>query len=403
MTSRLFALPARWTALLPCALLLMWLGLPALAADLPEVVATVQDQPISAQELSASMRGQLLQMDMERYEAMKAQLDSLIAERLMALEAAERGMSVAELERVEVFAKTEPVTPDQVRTFYDDNKERLQRSFEELEGRIMAHLQRQSQARRRAALARELRERYPVKIALAPPRADVSADDDPFMGPPDAPVTLIEFSDFQCPYCRRVQGVLKRLMTAYHGQLKLVFRDFPLRQIHPEAQKAAEREAKAEAEGRRHSVLDGVALALPALLRAEKLQKRAARVGFDWPDAGPVFDKVLEEVAELREAAAVTKSPNAADSSVSEEVGDLLFACVNLARHLGVEPEGALRAANAKFTARFRHVEAALADSGHDAGKVGLAELDRLWEEAKRAERGRSPPATATTEPLKDE
>ena len=240
MTSRLFAIPARWLALLPCALLLMPFGAPALAADLPEVVATVHDQPISAQELSASMRGQLLQMDMERYEAMKAQLDTLVAERLIALEAAARGVSVAELERVEIFAKMEPVTPEQVRSFYDGNKERLQRPFEELEGRITAHLQRQAEFRRRAALGRELRQRYPVRIALAPPRADVSADDDPFMGPPDAPVTLIEFSDFQCPYCRRVQGVLKRLMTAYHGQLKLVFRDFPLRQIHPEAQKAAE-------------------------------------------------------------------------------------------------------------------------------------------------------------------
>ena len=157
-----------------------------------------------------------------------------------------------------------------------------------------------------------------------------------------------------------------------------------------EAQKAAERKAKAEAEGRRHSVLDGVALALPALLRADKLQRRAARVGFDWPDQGPVFDKVLEEVAELREAAAADEAPNATNSSVSEEVGDLLFACVNLARHLGVEPEAALRAANAKFTARFRHVEAALADSGREADKVGLAELDRLWEDAKRAERSSS-------------
>ncbi|MDE0050675.1 MAG: nucleoside triphosphate pyrophosphohydrolase [Rhodospirillales bacterium] len=155
-----------------------------------------------------------------------------------------------------------------------------------------------------------------------------------------------------------------------------------------EAQKAAEREAKAVAEGRRPSVLDGVALALPALLRAEKLQKRAARVGFDWPDAEPVFDKVLEEVAELREAAAATDpSSAAANSTVAEEIGDLMFACVNLARHLGVEPESALRAANAKFTARFRHVEAALADSGRSARDVGLAELDRLWEEAKRAER----------------
>ena len=173
-----------------------------------------------------------------------------------------------------------------------------------------------------------------------------------------------------------------------------------------EAQKAAEREAKAEAEGRRPSVLDGVALALPALLRAEKLQKRAARVGFDWPGPEPVFAKVLEEVAELREAAAteaasgVTKGDRAA---VAEEIGDLLFACVNLGRHLGVEPEAALRAANAKFTARFHHVEAALADSGRNAGDVGLAELDRLWEKAKQAERGPSAPGSKTANPTQEE
>ncbi len=156
-----------------------------------------------------------------------------------------------------------------------------------------------------------------------------------------------------------------------------------------EAQKAAERDARAQAEGRTPSALDGVALALPALLRAEKLQKRAARVGFDWPEAAPVFDKVLEEVAELREAAAERDS-----ATMTAELGDLLFACVNLARHLGVDPEGALRGANAMFTARFRHIEAALAASGRTADDVGLAELDRLWEDAKRAERGpaRKPP-----------
>ena len=168
-----------------------------------------------------------------------------------------------------------------------------------------------------------------------------------------------------------------------------------------EAQKAAEREAKAEAEGRRASVLDGVALALPALLRAQKLQKRAARVGFDWPGPEPVFDKVLEEVAELRDA---TGAPAARDpDAVAEEVGDLLFACVNLARHVGVDPEAALRAANAKFTARFHRIEVALAESGQSARDVGLAELDRLWEEAKRAERGPSAPDTATIDSAGDE
>ncbi len=174
-----------------------------------------------------------------------------------------------------------------------------------------------------------------------------------------------------------------------------------------EAQKAEEREAKAEAEGRRASVLDGVALALPALLRAQKLQKRAARVGFDWPGPEPVFDKVLEEVAELRDAAQAPAAGHGADASdeaaVAEEVGDLLFACVNLARHVGVDPEAALRAANAKFTARFHRIEAALAESGQSARDAGLPELDRLWEEAKQAERTQSATGTVATDPKRQE
>ena len=153
-----------------------------------------------------------------------------------------------------------------------------------------------------------------------------------------------------------------------------------------EAHKAAEREAAAAADGRRRpGALDGVALALPALLRAEKLQKRAARVGFDWPGVEPVFAQVLDEMAELRDAA----GSEAAETTVPEELGDLLFACVNLARHLGVDAEAALRAANAKFAARFRYVEAALAAAGHRADETDLAELNRLWEEAKHAEKER--------------
>ena len=170
-----------------------------------------------------------------------------------------------------------------------------------------------------------------------------------------------------------------------------------------EAQKAAEREASAAAEGRRPSVLDGVALALPALLRAEKLQKRAARVGFDWPASAPVFDKVVEEVDELRDAASSQASGSAgmAGTAVAVELGDLLFACVNLARHLGVDAEAALRGANAKFTARFHHVEAALAESGQSAEEAGPAELDRLWENAKRTER--RPSGHAAADPAKGE
>ena len=169
MTLRPFAVPARWLAWLPWAMLLIPFCLPALAADLPEVVATVHDQPISAEALRDSMRGQLLQLDMERYEAMKAQLDALVAERLIALEAAARGCEHRGIRACRNLRQMEPVTPEQVRSFYDANKERLPRSFEELEGRITVHLQRQSEVRRREALGRELRQQYPVRIALRRP------------------------------------------------------------------------------------------------------------------------------------------------------------------------------------------------------------------------------------------
>jgi ATP diphosphatase len=125
-------------------------------------------------------------------------------------------------------------------------------------------------------------------------------------------------------------------------------------------------------------VLDGVALGLPGLTRAVKLQKRAARVGFDWPSTDEVLDKVLEETRELTEA---RQSLGAA--AIEEEFGDLLFVIANLARHCEVDPEAALRAANAKFERRFRKIEDWLADSGrHPAGST-LAEMDALWNRAR--------------------
>jgi len=145
-----------------------------------------------------------------------------------------------------------------------------------------------------------------------------------------------------------------------------------------EAVKAAERAARAQA-----GVLDGVALGLPALMRAAKLQKRAARVGFDWPDAACVLDKIAEEAAELVEAA-----NGLPQEKIEEETGDLLFVMANLARHLGVDPEAALRRANAKFTRRFQAIEAALTETGRRPEDATLAEMDVLWDAAKAAEHG---------------
>ena len=142
-----------------------------------------------------------------------------------------------------------------------------------------------------------------------------------------------------------------------------------------ESVKAAERAAKAKG-----GVLDDVALGLPALMRAEKLQKRAARVGFDWPDIAMVIDKIAEEARELAEARATLPQ-----DKIAEEMGDLLFVMANLARHLKVDPEDALRRANTKFTRRFAFIEAELAKQSERPDESDLAEMDALWDSAKRA------------------
>ncbi|WP_424973695.1 nucleoside triphosphate pyrophosphohydrolase [Dinoroseobacter sp. S124A] len=140
-----------------------------------------------------------------------------------------------------------------------------------------------------------------------------------------------------------------------------------------EVQKAKERAAKAET-----GVLDGVALGLPALMRALKLQKRAGRVGFDWDDVDQVLAKFEEEAQELA-AARESGSP----AELHEEFGDLLFVAVNLGRHLDLDPEHALRDANAKFTRRFAHIQARLSEQGRSPDAASLDEMEALWQEAK--------------------
>ncbi len=145
-----------------------------------------------------------------------------------------------------------------------------------------------------------------------------------------------------------------------------------------EAQKAEERAAKGATR-----LLDDVPVGLPGLTRAVKLQKRAARVGFDWTEAREVLSKIAEEARELTEAA-----DGADPEEVEDELGDLLFVVANLARHLQVDPEAALRRANAKFTRRFNHIEETLAASGRALETAAIDELEDLWREAKEKERG---------------
>jgi ATP diphosphatase len=151
-----------------------------------------------------------------------------------------------------------------------------------------------------------------------------------------------------------------------------------------EEQKAAERAAKALKDGRQPSQLDGVSVALPGLSRAIKLQQRAARVGFDWTEPEPILAKIAEEIDEVRaEMVADPRDP----ASLEDEIGDVLFACANLARHLGVDPEAAIRGTNRKFERRFRRIEDLLRARGERPGDVSLAALETLWQQAKSEEK----------------
>ena len=147
-----------------------------------------------------------------------------------------------------------------------------------------------------------------------------------------------------------------------------------------EAHKAAERRARARQAEEQESVLEGVVLSLPALLRSVKIQRRAARFGFDWPNATEVFVKIEEEIAELRSELARNADP----ATMEDEMGDILFAVANLARKLEIDPEAALRRATAKFERRFRRVEVL---AGERATGTDLEALEALWQEVKREER----------------
>lgn len=145
-----------------------------------------------------------------------------------------------------------------------------------------------------------------------------------------------------------------------------------------EVQKAQERAEK----GLNSSILEDIPLGLPALKRAHKLQKRAAQVGFDWPEITHVFDKAEEEINELKEAI-----EQGDQDHIAEEMGDLLFVCANLSRKLKVQSEEALRAANAKFERRFRYIEQSLAAQNRDINDVSLEDMEALWIEAKHKEK----------------
>jgi len=291
MFQRLAAACAQWGSRLAIGTLIGFMTLlpmRVIAEELPAVVATVQGQPIAAEDLTNALRGELLRLDIQRYQTLREKLDDLIAHKIFSLEAAQRGLSMQQFVDDEINAKIQAVTPEQVQAFYEANKSRIKQPFEKVSEQIASYLHQQAQEQRRQALLKDLRSRYPVTVALRAPTVEIATEGEPSLGPANAPVTIVEFSDFQCPYCRQAQSTLKQLMAAYEGKIKLVFRDFPLRNIHPQAQKAAEA-AQCAAEQEKFWPYHDKLFASTSL-QMDDLKKFAQELGLNMEQFAPCLD-----------------------------------------------------------------------------------------------------------------
>ena len=218
-------------------------GEPPVKSVEPGVAAKVGDQVVTLEELEKALAPQLAKLQDQKFQLMESKLEDLIGERLLALEAKRRGVTVEELLKAEVTSKVPAVTDAEVTTFMAQNKARLQGEEAELRPKVRDYLREQKlQAGHHAYLA-GLLQRAKVERFLEEPepiRIPVSAAGAFAQGPKDAPVTIVEFSDFQCPYCSRVVGTLKEVARLYPKQVQLAFRDFPIVNLHPKAPKAAE-------------------------------------------------------------------------------------------------------------------------------------------------------------------
>jgi protein-disulfide isomerase len=245
--------------------------------------AEVNGEAITSDDLERALGGRLRQLEQQIYELKRKQLDALIAQRLLAQEAARRGISVAALLDAEVTAKVGLVTEQEVEASYQANKARLRGEEAAVREQIRARLQQQTLAAQSARFVESLRSKATIRDRLqAPPvvRLDVPVDGAPVRGSAEAPVTLVEFSDFHCPFCKRVQATLTQLLERYPGKVKLVYRDFPIDSLHPEARRAAEAARCAQDQGKFWEYHDLLFTQAPKAA-PEDLQRYAEQSGLD--------------------------------------------------------------------------------------------------------------------------
>jgi protein-disulfide isomerase len=278
------------------------------------VVAEVNGAPILASELEEKVAGRLARLRQEEYEIRRQTLDELIAERLVATEAAKRKVSADELLRQEVDAKTVAMPPAQVEAIYEQNKERFAgQTRADALARIRDVVGGRAKAERRAAYERELRDAARVAVRIEAPRTAVEVPAGaPSTGPADARVTIVEFTDYQCPYCHRAQAVVDQLLARYSGKVRFVHMDFPL-DGHPRALPAARAARCAGEQGKFWEYHRGLMTA-PGLLDDADLKGRASALGLDASAfsaclSSPRHDEAIQASFRRGEGLGVTGTP----------------------------------------------------------------------------------------------
>jgi len=264
-------------------LLLLGLGFSstAHAADTP--LAVVDGVAISSEEVEKSLAGQLSKLEEQIYNLKRQKLDALINEKLLEKEAARRTLKVPALLDAEVTAKVSLVTEQEIESFYQENRAQIQGEQAEAREKIRTYLQNQKLTARRGEFLAALRGQAKVVVNLKPPpvqRVAVSVLGAPFKGGDKAPVTIVEFSDFHCPFCKRVVPTLKQLESKYGDRVKLVFRDFPIESLHPEVSKAHEAARCADEQGKFWAYHDKL-FAGPANSSPELFHRFAKEVGLE--------------------------------------------------------------------------------------------------------------------------
>ncbi len=255
-----------------------------------ETVATVGDTPISRETLEKHVKPKMVEVENQRYEVLSQGLDELISEQLFEKEAKARNVTTEQLVATEITAKVAAPTDAEIQKVYDDNKAQLQgQTLEQVKPRIVEFLKQQKGAERQQAFLTELKGKYKTTVALKPPKVEVSTAGRPARGGNDkAPITIIEFSDYECPFCKRAEPTVKKVLDTYGDKVRLVYRHYPL-EFHATARPAAEASACAAAQGKFWEYHDK--LFASSDLNDAKLKSLAGEVGLDQAKFDDCFAK----------------------------------------------------------------------------------------------------------------